>query len=138
MVKKRDVDRQVNVGDINHVSHDSNIIIGTGDMNVRIERNTSQNVTNSLEQLYLFIDDLTGVKEDDKNDLREDVKELHKELQAPNGSDESFLARRMRNIQRIAPDILDVVVATLSNPVTGSVTVLKKIADKIRSESKSA
>ncbi len=48
--------------------------------------------------------------------------------------DESFLSRRFRNIARVAPDILDVVVATLTNPLAGLGLVATKIAEKARED----
>jgi hypothetical protein len=46
--------------------------------------------------------------------------------------DESFLARRFRNVARMAPDILDVVVAALANPLAGMGVAVKKIAEKAK------
>jgi hypothetical protein len=40
-------------------------------------------------------------------------------------------AGRLRNIQRMAPDILDVVLAALSNPAAGFASVVKKVAQRI-------
>jgi hypothetical protein len=48
--------------------------------------------------------------------------------------DEGFLARRFRNIARMAPDVLDVVVATLGNPLAGLGVAVKKIAEKAKEE----
>ena len=44
--------------------------------------------------------------------------------------DEGFLSRRLRNIARMAPDVLDVVVATLANPLAGLGVAAKKLAEK--------
>ena len=48
--------------------------------------------------------------------------------------EESFLSRRFRNIARIAADVLDVVVATLANPLAGLGVAIKKIAEKAKEE----
>jgi len=48
--------------------------------------------------------------------------------------DEGFLSRRFRNIARVAPDVLDVVVATLGSPLAGLGVAVKKIAEKVREE----
>ena len=45
-----------------------------------------------------------------------------------------FLAERFRNIARMAPDLLDVVVNTLKNPVLGMGVVVQKIAKKAKEE----
>jgi hypothetical protein len=48
--------------------------------------------------------------------------------------DEGFLSRHFRNIARMAPDLLDVIVATLTNSLAGLGVAVKKIADKAREE----
>jgi hypothetical protein len=48
--------------------------------------------------------------------------------------DADFLSRRFRNIARMAPDMLDVIVATLGNPLAELWVAAKNIADKARRE----
>ncbi len=48
--------------------------------------------------------------------------------------DEGFLSRRFRNIARMAPDVLDLVVATLANPLAGLGVTVKKLAEKAKEE----
>ena len=48
--------------------------------------------------------------------------------------EESFLSRRFRNIARMAPDVLDVIVTTLAHPLAGLGLALKKIAEKAKEE----
>jgi hypothetical protein len=54
--------------------------------------------------------------------------------QKNNQMDEGFLPRRFRNIARMAPDVLDVVVATLANPLAGLGAAVKKISQKAKEE----
>ncbi len=76
----------------------------------------------------------------DKADLKSEVQEIQTviaESVKDNASpDEGFLSRRFRNIARMAPDVLDVVVATLGNPLAGLGVAVKKIADKAKEETK--
>ena len=51
--------------------------------------------------------------------------------------DEGFLSRRFRNIAPMAPDVLDVVVATVANPLAGLGVAVKKIAEKAKQETNS-
>ncbi len=71
-----------------------------------------------------------------KEDLKADVKDIQStvtEAAKKNEKvDEDFLARRFRSIARMAPDILDVVVATLGNPLAGLGVAVKKIAEKAK------
>jgi hypothetical protein len=47
---------------------------------------------------------------------------------------EGFVHTRLQNLQRMAPDILDVVLATFANPVAGAGMVIKKIAEKMKAD----
>jgi hypothetical protein len=73
--------------------------------------------------------------------LKAEVQELQSSLtqsiQKNEKVDESFLSRRFRNIARMAPDELDLVVAMLANPLAGLGVAVKKIAEKAREEMKS-
>jgi hypothetical protein len=79
--------------------------------------------------VYEAIEAKTGLPELDKADLKADVGGLEEDAAnpAPESVDESFLARRLRNIERMAPDIIDVIVATLANPAVGLGVVGAKI-----------
>jgi hypothetical protein len=48
--------------------------------------------------------------------------------------DEGFLSRRFRNIARMAPDLLNVVVATLTSLLAGLGVAAQKIAEKAKAE----
>ncbi|HSH14234.1 MAG TPA: hypothetical protein VLA15_10805 [Desulfurivibrionaceae bacterium] len=70
----------------------------------------------------------------EKADLKAEVEEVKTEAEKGAQANESFLTRRLRNIQRMAPDILDVVLATLANPVAGFASAVRKIAEKMKAE----
>lgn len=68
-----------------------------------------------------------------KTDIEKEVKEIETEL-AKKKADKGFLAERFRNIAKIAPDILDVIIASLGNPAAGIGLAVKKIAEKAKAE----
>ena len=145
--KKRASNKQqniqnINVGDIVNTSGVANIAGG------RISGDTSiQNITTGLsaaeikqlfEQLYTAIEANTKTSPADKEDLKAEVKEIQSTIteaaKKNEKVDEGFLSRRFRNIARMAPDVLDVVVATLGNPLAGLGIAAKKIAEKAKDE----
>ena len=69
-----------------------------------------------FDQLYTEIDAHTKTSPANKEDLKAEVKEIQSTVteaaQKNEKVDEGFLSRRLRNIARMAPDVLDVVVAT--------------------------
>jgi hypothetical protein len=51
--------------------------------------------------------------------LKSEVKELQKEDEKGQSRDETRVSRHLRNIKRMAPDILVVVLATIGNSAAG-------------------
>ena len=88
-------------------------------------------IQNLFQPIYEKIESHDDLKKDDKEDLETAVKEIEQAV-AKEEVDETFIERRLRNIARIAPDILEVVLTTLSNPLIGLATVAQKIAQKAK------
>ena len=93
-----------------------------------------------FEQLYTAIESNTKTSPADNEDLKAEVEEIQSKVteavQENKQVEESFLSRRFRNIARVAPDVLDVVVATLGNPLAGLGVAVKKIAEKAKEDTK--
>jgi cell division septum initiation protein DivIVA len=93
-----------------------------------------------FDQLYTSIDARAETPKADKEDLKAEVKEIQATVteaaQKNEKLDEGFLSRRFRNIARMAPDVLDLVVAMLANPLAGLGVAVKKIAEKAKEETK--
>jgi len=87
-----------------------------------------------MQQIYTAIAERPNTDPLDKEDLKALVDEIKAEDDKGDQADESFIARRMRNIQRMAPDILEVIIATITNPVAGFGMVAKKVAEKMKAE----
>lgn len=92
----------------------------------------SEEVKNLFDALFVKIDKQSKLNEDEKADLKTEIKELRDELAKNDQADETFLMRRLRNIGRIAPDILEVTLATITNPIAGFGLIAIKIAEKTR------
>lgn len=63
-----------------------------------------------------------------------EVDDLKQEVLKGQGADEGFLMRRLHNLARMGPDILDVVTTTLLSPAAGVAQVVRKVAEKAREE----
>ena len=107
----------------------SNIVVG--DNNVVSNQRT--NLTSSFQTIYKFIEQHPDLQPSEKKDAKEEIKEIQNELERPK-PDENFLTRRFRNIERMAPDIVDVAFETLKNPLSGVATVVQKIAKRMADE----
>lgn len=92
----------------------------------------ANDANNLFESLNRQIDSHADLSNQDKADLRAEINELREELTKQARADESFLLRRLRNIGRMAPDILEVTLATITNPIAGFGVIAKKIAAKAK------
>jgi hypothetical protein len=128
-------------GDKNVASGAGSVLVGgdmqggnivTGDHN-QISQDAA--VAELFAQLLQKIDERPNTPPQDKEDLKANVAEIRAEVKKGEQADESFLARRIRNIERIAPDIADVVLSTLASPAAGLAMVAKKIAERMQKAS---
>lgn len=111
------------------------VVIGgnvTGSTIVTGNQNVVTTETNFFLPIYQAIEEKKDLKPDAKADLKAEVQEVEAEVKKGEKADEAFLARRLRNIRRIAPDILDVVTATLTNPAAGFSLIARKVAEKAK------
>jgi DNA topoisomerase VI subunit B len=100
-----------------------------------IEKNVF-NVNVSFAPVYNAIQENANIPTDVKENLTENVKQLEQEINKGEKAEPSFIQKRMETIQKMAPEIAEVVVATLQNPAAGIGLVVKKVIDKFNVEKK--
>lgn len=122
-------DRIVSAGDRSVVVGGSvnGSVITTGDHN----RITS---SSKFTMIYKQLDERPDISSTDKADLKSELQTFEDEDKKGPESNEGFLAQKLRNIRRIAPDILDVIIATIANPAAGFGMIAKKVAEKMKQE----
>ena len=107
----------------------SNIVIG----NNNTVANSSVNIAPLFGEIYKKLDGKKDLNPQEKEDVQAELKEAQIELEKPE-PDENFLTRRFRNIKRMAPDIADIALETLKNPISGVVEIIKKVSKKVAEE----
>ncbi len=125
-------------GDKNVIAGQGNVIATGGQQDASITtggRNDGVDAEKLFAQLLERIDERPNTSAEDKDDLKANVAEIRAEAGKGKDADEGFVARRIRNIQRIAPDIADVVLSTIANPAAGLAMVAKKIAERAQKAS---
>ena len=138
--KKRTSDTQtdVKVGKVSDISGNVNVAGGNITTHQTTTSLSAVEIKQLFDGLYTEIDQRANTSAADKEDIKAEVKEIQSTVteaaQKNEKVDEGFLSRRFRNIARIAPDVLDVVVATLGNPLAGFGVAAKKIAEKAKEE----
>lgn len=87
----------------------------------------------TVEQIFYSIEN-SPYSEVEKVDLHDEFQDILSEVKKGDKANESFIARRLRNIRRMAPEIFEVIIATMINPAMGFGMVAKKVAEKIKVE----
>ena len=133
--QKSSIDKQVVRAGGSVVSGNVSIKGGTFVGRDKIDvRSSSTEVQVLFQPIYRAIADRPNTSSTDRADLEAEVKELEAEVVKGQKADENFLLRRMRNIKRMAPDILEVVMATIANPAAGLGLAATKVAKKMSEE----
>lgn len=126
---------------INYHSGDQINVNNTGE-NVAIAAGNNSRAKNGLspleieELIQLMYEKLEDLKitDNQKQEVKETIELIEGEIQN-DIKDEKALKYYFRTLARMAPDILDVVIASASDPILGGITVVRKIAEKAKSES---
>jgi hypothetical protein len=100
------------------------IIIGDG--------NTVHKIENIFAPVYHAIQG-SGRPEQDKQDLTAEVKEIETAI-VEGEIEETWLARRLRSLKKMAPEIAEVAFAALGGPGAVAGTIVKKMAEKVKNE----
>lgn len=120
----------------------NSIIIGgnVSGSSIVVGNNVIVGDNNKMTNINVLFDELQDTVEEKKDlppkvreEIRTDLKEMQSEF-AKSEPDVSFLARRVSNIKRMAPDIADIALETLKNPISGVVEIIKKVSKKVAEE----
>jgi hypothetical protein len=110
----------------------SNVLIG----NNNTISNQSINIAPLFETIYHFVEKHPKLQAGKKQDAKDELQEIQTALEEAM-PDESFIARRFRNLKRMAPDIVEVAFETLKNPIGGVADVIKRISKKMAEDANS-
>lgn len=98
-----------------------------------VESNTS-NIHLSFAPVYRTLRKSTTIEAETKKSVEESVKQIEQEVQKGERAKPSFIQQRLENIEKMAPDIAEVVIATLQNPALGISLAVKKVINKMQTE----
>ncbi len=91
-------------------------------------------IARAFADFYTAVQQQPDLPPQDKADVQAELQDVETELQKGEEANAGFIRRRLRHVQRMAPDIYDVVIATFANPIAGLGLVAKKIAEKMKAE----
>lgn len=87
-----------------------------------------------MTQINKNIDSLPNVSQAEKEDLKQQVEKIGDEVQKGSKAEVGRLEKLINTLNVMAPDIFDVVIVTIANPLAGIGLVIKKIGDKAKLE----
>jgi hypothetical protein len=92
-----------------------------------------------LERLFALLEKRLESRPEDPNVGREEISSQIEQIKTESArgekANQTKLERWIKNLAGMAPDIVDVMTASLGGPVSGFTAVLQKIAAKVKAES---
>jgi hypothetical protein len=120
----------ITIGDVSN----STMAVGSG-AQVNITQGPELKQINILfDQIYDRIDARREDADVDKQEISETVQKIQTEVVKSDQTNVKRVEQWLKTLALMAPDIFEVTVATLTNPLTGLGTVIRKIAEKARIE----
>jgi hypothetical protein len=93
----------------------------------------------NFERLFDLLEDKIKARPEDPNvdkqEIREQVNQIKAEAAQGEKANPNKLERWIQNLSGMAPDIVDVIAASLGGPVSGVTAVIQKIAARVKAES---
>jgi hypothetical protein len=92
-----------------------------------------------FEKLFELLEEKINTRPEDPNvdkeEIREQVSQIKAEATKGEQANREKLERWLQNLSRMAPDIVDVMAASLGGPISGLTAVIQKIAARVKAES---
>jgi hypothetical protein len=123
---------------VNNRGNNSAIAAGRGAKAAVSQAETASELKNWREEMEKWIDAQKDLLPADKTDLKDSVAKVADEVSKGKQADPGRLERLLNMILSIAPDIFDVAITTLANPLAGLGLVAKKIGEKAKLERQTA
>jgi len=94
------------------------------------DANSNSELNKWRKEMESKINALKDLPTEDKSTLNQQVEQITHEAEKGPQADPSRLERLFNTISAMAPDIFDVAVATMANPLAGIGLVIKKVGEK--------
>jgi hypothetical protein len=124
-----------NLGDqISVTNTGKNVSIAAGREASARQGLTTEEINDLFQIVFQKLEQKTDLPDVKKKEIKETIELIKDETQKGTETNEKALGHYFRTLARMAPDILDVVVATATNPMLGAGTILRKVAEKVKAE----
>lgn len=93
----------------------------------------------NFEKLFKLLEEKIDARPEDPNvgkqEIQKQVNEIKTEAAQGENANQNKLERWIRNLATMAPDVVDVMVASFGGPISGITAVIQKIAARVKAES---
>jgi hypothetical protein len=110
------------------------MIYASGSANVNVNQKVIHQATPKMEKLFKRVHKEIKTRSADPK-LENQVKKIETEAAKGETADKTKLERWMKTLAKMAPDIVEVMAASLAGPVAGFTVVFKKIVERARASS---
>ncbi len=119
---------------VGNISGSQGVAIGRGSQ-VKIQSGTNvKELSELFSAIYQKIQSRPPDPVVEKEEIIDQVKRIENEMAAGEKAEPAKVERWLRNLAAMAPDILDVTVAAITNPAAGIYLAIRKIAQKVKEE----
>lgn len=125
------------VGDvisIQNVGSGAAVAAGRGAKASVISNESLSSIFEWMAQINKKVNSLPGISQAEKEDIKQQVEKIGNEAQKGSKAEVGRLEKLINTFKVMAPDIFDVVITTLANPLAGIGLVIRKIGDKVKLE----
>lgn len=119
---------------VGNISGDGAVAIGRGAEATANQGVGGADLTALFQAIYRQIETRPADPNVDKEEVTGTVQKIEQETAKGEQANLTKVERWLGHLAEMAPDILEVTVATLTNPAAGVATVIRKIAEKARPE----
>lgn len=113
------------------------VVVMGPDAQVKVVQNTGASaaeMTKMFDAVFQHIQSRPDSPDVDKSEIEATVQNIQQEAAKDDKANQSKLERWLKYLAGIAPDVVDVMAASLGGPITGFTAVFKKIIDKAQQE----
>ena len=121
-----------------HISDSTGVAVGPGAQASVTQGLGGDELARLFAAIYQQIEARPEAPDVDKEELADTVQKIQAEVARGEQANPNKVERWLGNLAKMAPDILDVTLACLTNPAVGIAAVISKIAEKAKAEAGSA
>lgn len=127
-----------NMGDqISVTNTGENVAIAAGRQSNASQGLTGVEIAELFQVVFERIEELK-LPGDQREEVKEAVELIEDEVKKGSEANEKALRNYFRTLAKMAPDILDVIIATATNPALGAATIVRKVAEKMKTDAQNS